>query len=282
LSGFTWYGSSVTTAVLLDLHDRTHPDRPAPGAVGVLYRGLADDQPVRGEVGSLDDLDKRVQRRGLVGLGIVEAPLHGRRDLAQVVRRDLGGHADRDALRAVHQQVRDARRQNGGLLGPPVVVVLEVDGVLVDVAQHLHGERRKLRLGVAHRGWRVVAGRAEVAVAVDQRVTQRPGLGHPHQSVVDRRVTVRVVVAHHVADHARALDVAAVRPETGVEHRVQDLAMHRLQPVADVRQRAPHDDAHGVVEIRTLHLDFEADRFHPGGAVEVGSVAVGRLGSIGH
>ena len=30
--------------------------------------------------------------------------------------------------------------------------------------------------------------------------------------------------------------------------------MHRLQPVPDIRQGAGHDNAHGVVDIRRLHL----------------------------
>ena len=47
---------------------------------------------------------------------------------------------------------------------------------------------------IPHGGGGVVAGRAEVAVAVDQRVAQRPRLRHPDQGVVDRRVAVRVVV----------------------------------------------------------------------------------------
>ena len=30
--------------------------------------------------------------------------------------------------------------------------------------------------------------------------------------------------------------------------------MHRLQPVAGIRQGASHDDAHGVVEVGVAHL----------------------------
>ena len=162
--------------------------------------------------------------------------------------------------RAVDQQVGEPRRQDRRLLRTAVVVRPEVDGVLVDVAQHLHRQRRQPRLGVSHGGGRVVAGRAEVAVAVDQRVAQRPRLRHPHQGVVDRRVTVRVVVTHDVADDAGALDVAAVRPEAAVEHGVEDLAVHRLEAVPHVGQRPADDDAHRVVEVRALHLDLEPDR----------------------
>ncbi len=136
---------------------------------------------------------------------------------------------------------------------------------------------------VPHRGGGVVARRAEVAVAVDQRVAQRPRLGHPDQGVVDRRVAVRVVVTHDVTDDAGALDVAAVGPEAGVEHGVEDLAVHRLEAVPHVRQRPADDDAHRVVEVRALHLDLEADRLDPAAATQrqrtwLRCVTVRRLG----
>ncbi len=35
--------------------------------------------------------------------------------------------------------------------------------------------------------------------------------------------------------------------------------MDGLEPVAYLRQRTADDDRHGVVEIRPLHLDFDAD-----------------------
>jgi hypothetical protein len=39
--------------------------------------------------------------------------------------------------------------------------------------------------------------------------------------------------------------------------------VNRLEAVPHVRQRAPDDHAHRVVEIRALHLHFEADRLDP-------------------
>jgi hypothetical protein len=94
-----------------------------------------------------------------------------------------------------------------------------------------------------------------------------------------------VVVTHDVTDDAGALDVAAVGAEAGVVHRVQDLAVHRLEAVPHVRQRPPDDDAHRVVEVRALHLDLEADRLdalgHTAGSCR-DLVAVGGLGSVSH
>ena len=54
---------------------------------------------------------------------------------------------------------------------------------------------------------------------------------------------MRVVLAHDVADDARALGEAAVRAVAAVVHRVEHAAVHRLEPVAHVGQRAADDDA---------------------------------------
>ena len=177
-------------------------------------------------------------------LRVLERPERGGGDLAEVVRRDVGGHADRDADGAVDQQVREPRRQHGGLLRAAVVVVLHVDGVLVDVADELHGERRHLGLGVAVRGGAVVAGGAEVALTEGEGIAQRPRLHESYERVVHRRVAVRVELTHDVADDARALAERAVGTVAAVVHRVDHAAVHGLEPVAHVGQRAPDDDAH--------------------------------------
>ena len=175
------------------------------------------------------------------------------------MRRDVRGHADRDADRAVDEQVREAGGQDRRLLRAAVVVVLEVDGVLVDVADHLEGERGHLGLGVSRGGGAVVARRAEVALAEGQRVAQAPRLHEAHERVVDGAVTVRVELTHHVADDAGALGEGLVRAVAAVEHRVDHTAVHRLQTVAHIGECAPDDDAHGVVEVGALHLQLQID-----------------------
>ena len=159
------------------------------------------------------------------------------------------------------------------LLGAAVVVGLEVDGVLVDVADHLQGQRRHPALGVSHGRGRVVARRAEVALPVDQRCAHHPGLREPDQGVVDRRVAVGVVLTHHVADDARALRETAVGPVATVVHRVEHAPVHRLQPVAYVGQGPAHDDRHRVVDVGALHRGLQLDRLDP---------AAGSHGGLGH
>ena len=95
-----------------------------------------------GKSGPLISRITRLEHLLAVRLGVREHPLGGRGHLAQVVRRDLGGHADRDARGAVDEKVREAARQHVRLEGLAVVVGAEVDGLLVDVAHHLHRQRR--------------------------------------------------------------------------------------------------------------------------------------------
>ena len=56
-------------------------------------------------------------------------------DLAQVVRRHVGCHADRDAGGAVDEQVRERCGQHGGLQELVVVVGHEVDDIFVEVGR---------------------------------------------------------------------------------------------------------------------------------------------------
>ena len=60
------------------------------------------------------------------------------------------------------------------------------------------------RLGVAHGGGVIAVDIAEIALPVDQRIALREILREPHQRVIDRLVAVRMELADHVADHARA------------------------------------------------------------------------------
>ena len=246
--------AGAALVVLVDLDDRALGDRAATGAVGLLDALAADDQRAVGEVGALDPLDQRVLELLARRVRVLERPLGALGDLTEVVRRDVGGHADGDAGRAVDQQVGVARREYDGLLRAAVVVGLEVDGLLLDVADHLQRERRHPALGVPHRGGGVVARRAEVALAVDQRSAHHPRLRQPHQGVVDRGVAVRVVLTHHVTDDARALREAAVGAVATVVHRVEHPAVHRLEAVAYVGQRTADDDRHRVVDVGLLHL----------------------------
>ena len=233
---------------------RAHHDAAAAGAVALVHALEAVDDPRRRKIRRRHDVDQLVDRR----LRIREQREAGVGDLGQVVRRNVGGHPDRDARRTVDEQVGQPRRQDRRLLLLAVVIRDEIDGFLVDVGEELVGDLLQPALGVAHRRRVVAVDRAEVALAVDQQVAQREVLRHPHERVVDRQVAVRVVLAHHVADDARAFHVGPIPDDVRLVHREQHAAMHRFQAVAGVGKRATHDHAHRVIEVRMPHFGFEA------------------------
>ena len=193
-------------------------------------------------------------------LGIVDQRAAGVDQLAEIVRRDVGRHADGDAARAVDQQVGIGRRQDRRLLLALVVVRLELDRVLVDVGEQRLGGAGQARLGVAHGRRRIAVHRAEIALPGDQRQAHGEVLRHAHHGVVDRGVAVRVILAHHVADDAGGLAEGPRRIVAAFLHGVEDAPLHRLQPVARVGQRARHDHAHRVIEVGAPHLLFDGDR----------------------
>ena len=106
-----------------------------------------DDFAAGRQIRALHVLHERARLR----IGLVEQVDAGLRDLAQVVRRDVGGHAHRDALRAVEQHVRQARRQERGLFERAVEVGLPVDRAVRELGQQHFGITRELRLRVTHR-----------------------------------------------------------------------------------------------------------------------------------
>ncbi len=180
--------------------------------------------------------------------------------LAQIVRRDIGRHADRDAAGAVGQEIGEARRQYCRLALGIVIVRLEVDRVLVEILEQRIGDLGEPHLGVAHGRRRIAVDRAEIALAVDQRQAHGKVLRHAHQRVVDRLVPVRMVFADDVADDARRFAIRLVPFVAVLVHRIEDAPVHGLEAVARVRQCPRHDHAHGVVKVGALHLLRDRDR----------------------
>ncbi len=106
---------------------------------------------------------------------------------------------------------------------------------------------------------RVAVNGAEIALPVDQRQAQRPVLCHTRQRIIDRGIAMRVIFTHDIAGDAGAFDVFLVPVHAHFGHAVEDTAVHRLQAVTNIRQRAADDHAHRVIEIGTLHFLHDGD-----------------------
>src|SRR5690606_39025118 len=128
---------------------------------------------------------------------------------------------------------------NSRLLSATVIVVVKVDGVLVNVTHELHGEWRHFCLRIARSRSAIVSGRTKVALTQREGVSQAPRLNQTHESVVDRTVTVRVELTHDLAHHAGTLRKSLIGTVPAVIHRVDHAPVHRLQSVTHVRQCPP-------------------------------------------
>ena len=154
---------------------------------------------------------------------------------AHVVRRNVRGHADRDARRAVDQQAREWRRQHGGLVVGLVEGRPKIDGVLVQVRHHRFGERLETRFRIAVGRGRIAVDGAEIALAVDQGVAHVEVLREADERVVRRRVAVRMVVADDFTDDLRALAIGPSRGQPHLPHGEQHPPVRRLEAIPNVR-----------------------------------------------
>ena len=239
----------------LDHGFRPELDGPPAGPVGVADPLLVEDVAARGKVRPGDELHDLFEGR----VGMVQQVDEAVADLAEVVGRDVGGHADGDARAPVDQEVGEFRRQELGHGQAFVVVRDEVDRVLLDVGHHLAGQPGHPDFGVAHGRRRVAVDRAEVALPVDQEGPQAEILGHPDDGVVRRLVAVGMVLADDVADDAGRFFVRLVVGRPRFVQGVQAAPVDGLEAVLDVGDGPADDDAHGVVKVGALHLLFEGD-----------------------
>ena len=128
-------GLPVGLVVALHLRPSPDIDAPAPGAVGFDDAGAPVDDAGGGEVRPLDvlhqivDADERVVHQGQQAID----------HFAQVVRRDVGGHAHGDAGTAVDEQVGRLGGQHLRHGQSVVVVGAEGHGLLVQVRQQFGG-----------------------------------------------------------------------------------------------------------------------------------------------
>ena len=98
-------------AYLLDRYAAAHDHRAAARLIGGANTRAPENEPASGEIGPRHNLVQlRDRDRGVIEIGNT-----GGNDLAQIVRRDIGRHADGDTARAIDQQIGKARGKHARL-----------------------------------------------------------------------------------------------------------------------------------------------------------------------
>ena len=270
---FGHYRLPLTAREFLDVPARAHLERATAGFIGFGdFPARTDDLAAAGEIRPLNVL-QQFRRRDL---RLANQRHRCLGHFPQVVRGDFGGHADRDAGSPVEQQHGQARRHLPRFLKRAIVVRNEVDRSQIDLVSEQSGNRRKPRLGVAHRGGTVAVATAEISLAIDQRVAHRKTLRQAHQRIVGGLVAVRMELAQNVAHHPRTLDGLGVCSQPHFVHRKNDAALHRLLTIGDVRQGAALDNRHRIFEIGTLGVQGERQVIGVFRKGRQGSATIGR------
>ena len=246
---FRYDNCLLTSGYVFNMRHRTRGQRATTGLVGLANALASHDhataRPIRaGNIAhKLFQCDVRMMHQ-MFGCG---------NHFAQIVRRHICGHADGDAGAAIDEQIRDRGRQNGWLLQLVVVVRCEIHCIFGDIRVHAKRGLGHASLGVT-RCCRTIIKGSEITVAVDQRQTHGKRLRKTNHRLINRGIAMRVKLTHHLADHTGRLHVRTIRIEVHLTHLVDDAALHRLQTVSGVGQRAGIDHRIRVFEEGLAHL----------------------------
>ena len=143
-------------------------DAAAPGAVGLVNAFVAYDYPACRKVRSGQSFQQLFHENIVDAIIVVDDVINRRNQFLQVVRRDIGRHANGDTGRAIQQQVGQARWENRGFLKRAIEIVDEINGVHVDICQHLFCHASQAGLGITHRCRGIPIDRAKVTLAIYQ------------------------------------------------------------------------------------------------------------------
>ena len=155
-------------------------------------------------------------------------PLSGLRNFSKVVGRNVCCHTNSNTDGTVNEEIREPTGKNAGFTGSPVIVVLEINRVLFNIPNHLHGQLSHFGLGITRGCRSIISWATKVALAGSQRVAHAPRLNQPDQSIINCTIAMGVEFTHHVTHHTGALGERFVRAVTTVKHGVDHSPVNGL------------------------------------------------------
>ena len=136
-----------------NLRDRTNLDLALTCTVSLIDAIPAQDHGAGREVRTLDDLHQFVDICLPVFKDFIINDADNRIDgFPQIVGRDIGGHTDSDTCSTVNQQIGKSGGQNHRFFFGLIKVRREINGILVDIRHHLHGNLAESGLCISHGG----------------------------------------------------------------------------------------------------------------------------------
>ena len=99
-------------------------------------------------------------------------------NLRKVVCRHICCHTNGNTACTIYQQVRETARQNNRLFERVVEVILHINGILVDIAEHFLGQFAQTSLSITHSSCAIAIDRTEVTLTINQAITHCPRLSH--------------------------------------------------------------------------------------------------------
>ena len=178
------------------------------------------------------------------------------------MRRYRSRHTYGNTVAAVYEQIRYSRRKHRRFFFFFVEIRYEIYRFFVYVTQHLQCKRRHTRFRITHCRRAVSVHRTEVTVSVDEHVSCRERLRKSYHCIVDRAVSVRVVLTHYFSDNTRRLFMRLVRRNAELAHSVEYSSVHGLESVAHIGKGSAYDNTHGVIYVRIFHFVMNFVLYH--------------------
>ena len=118
----------------------------------------------------------------------------------------------------------------------------------------MSGQFVKPTLCVSHCSGGIAIYRTEVTLTVNQRISQREVLCHPHHRVVKGLISMRVELTHNLAHGTSGFAVAFFMRVAGLVHTPEDSAVNWLESISYIGKGSANDDTHGIIDVTLFHL----------------------------
>lgn len=168
-------------------HLDTSSHRDGSTTMGVCFENILFiiDHPGSRKIWTMDEVHEIFDRHCL-GRLVSEKVEECVYDFRQVMWGNIRRHTDSDTHDAIEQKIREARREDTGLLLRSIIVICPINRFFIDILEHEFTEFCHLYFGISHRSSIIPIHRSEISLTIDERITHRKILCHTHHRFVDR------------------------------------------------------------------------------------------------